>query len=79
VSALYWPDLDCTPASRAIEHELTVHQHFADEHAACLAFLGYRAATPGYPPPNLRYRCIRGPRGIVRGVIGDDGNRLWFL
>lgn len=72
MSALYWPDLDCDELSRSIEHEATVHQHFASEQAACLAFLAYREVTPawkGVPPIDLRFRCIRGPRGLVRGVV----------
>ena len=80
MSALYWPpELDCNDLSRSIEHEATVHQHFSREREACLAFIGYREATPlgAMPPIDLRFRCIRGPRGIVRGVIGD-GERIWF-
>lgn len=71
MSALYWPDLDCNELSRSIEHEATVHEHFTSERAACVAFLAYRAATPreaGIPPLDMRFRCIRGPRGLVRGV-----------
>lgn len=45
-----------TPASRAIEHASTVHDHHATE----------------------RYCCIRGPGGIVRGVV-DDGRRLYTV
>lgn len=73
MSALYWPpELDCNALSRQIEHEATVHEHFTNEHRACLAFLGYRQATPlhaGMPPIDMRFRCIRGPRGLVRGVV----------
>lgn len=71
MSALYWPDLDCDALSRSIEHEATVHEHFGNELAACEAFLGYRGATPahlGVPPLPMRFRCIRGPGGLVRGV-----------
>lgn len=79
MSALYWPDLDCTPESREIAHPDTVHQHFERELQACHAFIDWRVANPvgTMPPPGQRYQCIRGPRGIVRGVIGDDGQRMW--
>lgn len=77
MSALYWPDLDCAPA---IAHEDTVHQHFERELPACHAFIAWRLANPlgTMPPPGQRYQCIRGPRGLVRGIIGDDGRRMRF-
>lgn len=74
MTALYWPDLDCTPGSRAIAHADTVHDHHATERAACLDFLEYigtcteQLRTMGRTDPALHYRCIRGPGGLVRGV-----------
>lgn len=74
MTAPYWPDLDCTSASRAIAHPLTVHEHFADEQAACRALLAYLGTCTeqlhdrGETDADMKYRCIRGPGGLVRGV-----------
>ena len=66
--ALYWLDLDC---QLDISHSETVHQHFDREEDACRAFISWRIAYPAgtMPPPGKRYRCIRGPKGLVRGVV----------
>lgn len=74
VTALYWPDFDCTPESRAIEHGTVVHRHHTTERAACLDWLDYigtctaQLQERGRTDPTLHYRCIRGPGGLVRGV-----------
>lgn len=49
MTALYWQDFDCTAASRAIEHESTVHQHVASDREACMAFLGFIAPVDPAP------------------------------
>ena len=74
MSALYWDDFDCTPASRAIEHPSTVHLHFDNEQDACRALL--KLARDYWPEPGKaslyeageRYHCVCGPGGLVRGV-----------
>jgi hypothetical protein len=76
VSALYWQDLDCTAESRAIECDRVIHRHHATERDACLDFLAYietcnaQLQERGRTDPALHYRCIRGPGGILRGVVG---------
>lgn len=68
MTALYWPDLDCTAESRAIAHRDTVHDHHATERAACEAWLAWMAISEARWYAGDRYRCIRGPGGIMRGV-----------
>lgn len=71
MSALYWADFDCTETSRQIAHPSTVHVHTGDEQAACRAFLKVEAEWPDLTDEQRggRYRCVRGPGGLVRGVI----------
>lgn len=69
VSALYWPDFDCTPDSRRIAHTSTVHAHHDDELSACLAFLRLASEYSVLHERGERYHCVRGPGGLVRGVI----------
>lgn len=68
MTALYYADLDCTPASRAIAHPDTVHKHFTSEREACLEFIDHLGKSFDRWDAGDRYRCIRGPGGIVRGV-----------
>lgn len=68
MTALYWPDLDCTPESRLIADPRTVHDHHATERPACEAFLAWMAIAEERWHAGDRYRCIRGPGGLVRGV-----------
>lgn len=69
MSALYWADFDCTDESRRMQHASTVHVHTNDEQAACRAFLGLVDEWPTFRDAGAaRYRCVRGPRGLVRGV-----------
>lgn len=68
MSAVYWPDFDCTPASRRIEHADVIHEHHDTDAAACLAFLAFMAISLDEYRQGRRYRCIRGPGGLVRGV-----------
>jgi hypothetical protein len=70
VTALYWPldEYDCTPATRAIEHPSTVHLHFTSETKACAAFVELRHNFTTLYDRGDRYHCIRGPRGLLRGV-----------
>ena len=70
MSALYWQEFDCTVASRAIEHESTIHVHHDSERAACVSFLDFIARSRAEWEAGRRYWCIRGPGGIVRGVLG---------
>jgi hypothetical protein len=70
MSALYWPDFDCTPASRRMQRSDTVHVHTTDEQVACRAFLGLVDEWPAFRDSGTeRYRCVRGPGGLVRGVV----------
>jgi hypothetical protein len=69
MSALYWADFDCTEESRAIQHPSTVHVHTNDEQEACRAYLNVEFEWPAYRDGGVaRYRCVRGPKGLVRGV-----------
>lgn len=68
MSAMYYTDFDCTPASRAIAHADTVHMHYASEHHACLEFLSWLSMSKALHDAGKRYYCIRGPGGLVRGV-----------
>lgn len=78
MTALYYPDFDCTPASRAIEHASTVHDHHATERAAIQAYRAWLAISCEQTARGERYCCIRGPGGIVRGIV-DDGRRLYAV
>lgn len=86
MSALYWPDLDCTAESRTIAHVSVVHEHHATERAACEAFIRYAHTRLAQAEAGDRYRCIRGPRGLLRGVehngmrlrdVDRHGNEIW--
>jgi hypothetical protein len=82
MSALYWPDFDCTPETRRIAHPATVHVHCKTEREACLAFIDlfgewidgvdgfgiYEKWSARYDSDH-RYACVRGPGGLVRGVV----------
>lgn len=68
MTALYWQDFDCTPTSRAIEHESTIHLHHDTERAACAEFVAFIAISVAEWHAGRRYYCIRGPGGLVRGV-----------
>lgn len=68
MTALYWEDFDCTPGSRGIEHGSTVHMHFDDERTACLQFIQFIGISVVEWVAERRYYCIRGPRGLVRGI-----------
>lgn len=68
MTTLYWPDFDCTAASRAIEHESTVHEHYDSHQAAARGWLADQEVAVADWHAGRRYKCIRGPGGIVRGV-----------
>jgi hypothetical protein len=73
-SLIYYEDHDCTVESRAIAHKDMIHQHFDHEHDALVAFVSYMRSCweqlrrLGHTSLNMKYRCIRGPGGVVRGV-----------
>ena len=80
MTAVYWDrdEYDCTAASRAIMHVDAIHVHVDTDRAACLALLAYRreyehALRLAGQPPDPRYRCIRGPGGLIRSVVRADG------
>lgn len=68
MKAIYWSELNCTHQTRKIEHVNTIHEHFDDEQDACRAFLSFMAISEDEWLAGRRYRCIRGPGGIVRSV-----------
>ena len=88
MSALYWPDFDCTASSRGIEHSSTEPYHCSTDREAALTFLDvlgfWIPQQDGFGTfekygarhgVGLRYACIRGPGGLVRGVM-DKGRRI---
>jgi len=84
MSALYWPDFDCTSDSRRIEHSSMEHFHCVTDREAALTFLNVlglwidKGEYQNYGTRHgagLRYACIRGPGGLVRGVM-DKGRRI---
>jgi hypothetical protein len=85
VTALYYPDTDCTWTSRAIEHLSTVHDHHDTERAVVAAYRAWLAVSGDQWEQGNRYRCIRGPGGLVRGVVHGgmrlyavrDGHEIW--
>jgi hypothetical protein len=77
-------EYDCTPEARAIERDDRVHLHFDDEREACQALLAHRdetwrslTLTGHFPDP--RYRCIRGPGGLLRAVSDEHGQIVSHL
>lgn len=70
MTALYWPrdEFDCTDASRRLAHPSTVHIHVDTEAAAIAALLELQAEYPKRFEAGTRYHCIRGPRGLLKGI-----------
>jgi len=85
MTALYWPDFVCTSETRRIAHPSTIHIHCKTEREACLAFIdtfgewidisqmgkgfGIYEKYPERYDKDIRYTCITGPGGLVRGVV----------
>lgn len=70
IRPLYWPGTACSPETRQLEHEGTIHEHYTSDRAAAEALLRWLQVDPVLQP---RYLCITGPGGLVRGVDG-----LWL-
>lgn len=67
---LYWEGFDCTEESRYISHPSTIHFHSDNEQELYEAFIKNEQEWAYYRDNGIaRYRCVKGPGGLVRGFI----------